>query len=237
MDYRLTDAVADPSGDADRLHSEKLIRLEHGFLCYQTNESIPAVSPPPCLQQAHVTFGSFNMIKKVTPEVIRVWSRILQAIPGARLMMKSNALEDNSTRTSMLQAFGEHGITADRLDLINAVPRRRDHMDLYSRVDIGLDPFPYNGTTTTFEALWMGVPVICLRGNRHAGRVGASIMHHMGIPELVADSEDEYVDLAQKLAGDTHRLGTLRNSVRSQLRESTLMDVPLFTETLENAYR
>jgi predicted O-linked N-acetylglucosamine transferase (SPINDLY family) len=237
MDYRLTDAVADPPGDADRLHTEKLVRLDHGFLCYQTDESIPAVAPPPCLQQGHVTFGSFNTIKKVTPDVVRIWSRILQSVPGARLVMKSNALEDESTRTNMLRAFAEHKITEDRLDLINAVPRRRDHMELYSRVDIGLDPFPYNGTTTTFEALWMGVPVICLRGDRHAGRVGESIMSHLGLPELVADSEDQYVDLAKRFADDTQRLVTLRNTMRSQMRDSELMNVPLFTETLEKAYR
>jgi predicted O-linked N-acetylglucosamine transferase (SPINDLY family) len=108
---------------------------------------------------------------------------------------------------------------------------------MYAEMDIGLDPFPYNGTTTSFEALWMGVPVICLRGDRHAARVGASIMHHVGLPELVADSEDEYVDLARKLAGNARRLITLRDALRSQMRNSVLMDVPLFTETLENAYR
>ncbi len=237
MDYRLTDLVADPQGEADRLHSEKLVRLENGFLCYQADESIPDGSTPPCLQQGHVTFGSFNTIKKVTPDVVRVWSRILQSIPEARLVMKSNALEDETTKTSLLQAFGEHGIDRNRIDLINAVPHRRDHMKMYSRIDISLDPFPYNGTTTTCEALWMGVPVISLRGDRHAGRVGASILQHIELPGLIAESEDEYLELAQKIAVDTRKLATLRKTLRPQMRESALMNLPAFTATLENAYR
>jgi len=237
MDYRLTDALADPPGEADRLHAEKLVRLEHGFLCYQSDESVPAVSPPPCLPNRPVTFGSFNTIKKVTPDVVRVWSRILQSLPDARLVMKSHALEDKTTKAGLLQAFDEHGITARRIDLINAVPQRKDHLKLYSGIDISLDPFPYNGTTTTFEALWMGVPVITWCGNRHAGRVGASILHHLGQPELVAGGEDEYVDLAINLAGDTARLATLRTALRPQLRRSTLMNERLFTKSLEHAYR
>jgi len=237
IDYRLTDAIADPPGDADQWYSEKLIRLPHGFLCYQTDESIPAVSASPCLGQGHVTFGSFNMIKKVTSDVIRVWSRVLQSTPGARLVIKSNALGDEGTRTSMLQAFGNHGITPDRLDLLGLIPGRGKHLSAYSRIDIGLDPFPYNGTTTTCEALWMGVPVISLRGDRHAGRVGASIMHFVGLPELVADSEDDYVERACSLAADRQRLVALRETLRPMMRASRLMDTERFTQSLENAYR
>ncbi|HJP39387.1 MAG: tetratricopeptide repeat protein [Gammaproteobacteria bacterium] len=237
MDYRLTDSVADPQGEADRLHAEELFRLDNGFLCYQADESLPEGSAPPFLQQGHITFGSFNTIKKVTPNVIRTWSRILQTIPDSRLIMKSNALEDETTKTSLLQAFGKHDIDRGRIDLINALPHRRDHMKVYSRVDISLDPFPYNGTTTTCEALWMGVPVISLRGDRHAGRVGASILHHAGLSELVTESEDEYVELAQNLALDTGKLATSHKTLRSRMHASTLMNLPLFTATLENAYR
>jgi len=237
MDYRLTDAVADPPGEADRLHSEKLIRLEHGFLCFQTEESVPGVSPPPCLRQEHVTFGSFNTIKKVTPEVIDAWSRILLSVPNARLVLKSSALEDATTKKNLLQAFADCGIDRDRLDLINAVPHRKKHLALYAKIDIALDPFPYNGTTTTFEALWMGVPVVTLCGDRHAGRVGASILQHLELPALIADNENDYIGLAKELAGDRQRLVTLRNTLRSRMCESVLMDVSLFASTLENAYR
>ncbi len=237
MDYRLTDSVADPLSEADRLYTEKLIRLEHGFLCYQTDESILEVSSPPCLKQGHITFGSFNSISKVTPDVVGVWSRILQSVPDSRLVLKAKALEDSGTRMRLLQAFREHGIDSDRLDLINMVAGRKDHMKLYSRVDIGLDPFPYNGTTTTCEALWMSVPVITLCGDRHAGRVGASIMHHVGLPSLVAQSSDEYVNVAKYLANDTQELTRQRKTIRAQMQQSALMDVPAFVATLENAYR
>ncbi|MGI9342152.1 MAG: tetratricopeptide repeat protein [Gammaproteobacteria bacterium] len=237
IDYRLTDAIADPPGEADRLHVEKLVRLERGFLCYQTTEMVPAVAPPPSRARGYVTFGSFNMIRKVSPDVVRAWSSILRSVAGSRILLKSNALEDEGTRTRLLDAFGAHEIDPDRIELVNAVPSRSDHLELYSRIDIGLDPFPYNGTTTSFEAIWMGVPVVCLRGDRHAARVGASIMHHIGLPDLVADSEDDYVHLAQSLAGDAERLAALRNMLRPQLLDSVLMDVTGFAESLEDAYR
>jgi protein O-GlcNAc transferase len=237
MDYRLTDAVANPPGDADRLHTEELIRLPHGFLCYQTDDPNPTVSPPPCLERGYVTFGSFNHLPKLNPEVIRVWSGILKSLPESRLVLKSGPLADASTRALYLKKFADHGIPADRVDLIGRRPSRMEHLQTYSQIDICLDPFPYNGTTTTFEALWMGVPVICLRGDRHAGRVGASIMHHLGLPEHIAETEEEYIDLAKKLAGDTDRLDALRNDLRTRLHESVLMNIPLFTEALEQAYR
>jgi len=237
MDYRVTDAVADPPGVADELHVEKLVRLEQGFLCYQVDETRVEVARPPCVRQGYVTFGSFNAISKLSPDAVRTWSQLLSAVPDARLLLKSKALEDAGTNVRLRDAFAAHGISADRLQLINTVPHRRDHLELYSRVDVGLDPFPYNGTTTTFEALWMGVPVICLRGDRHAGRVGASIMQHAGWPELVADTVDDYIDLATALAADVDRLVALRKGMRSRLRESVLMDVSAFTANLEQAFR
>ena len=237
MDYRLTDAVADPEGDADAWHSEKLVRLPNGFLCYQTAENHPEVSPPPCIDKGHVTFGSFNNLAKTTPEVIRVWSKILTRSPDSRLLIKSHSLADEKTRTPLLQKFQEHGIVPERLELIGSIKGRDSHLAAYSRVDIGLDPFPYNGTTTTFEAIWMGVPIISLRGDRHAGRVGASILHHAGLPELIAESEDEYVERAVALAADKQKISDYRQRLRPQLNESALMDTAGFTRSLEDAYR
>jgi predicted O-linked N-acetylglucosamine transferase (SPINDLY family) len=237
MDYRLTDAIADPPGEPDRLHTEELVRLEHGFLCYQSNEARPAVAEAPLLKKGHVTFGSFNTTKKVTPEVVRLWAQVLMAVPTARLLLKSYSLRDETTKAGMLEAFRRCGVAEERLDLVAFLPGRDGHLKLYSEIDIGLDPFPYNGTTTTCEALWMGVPVIVLRGDRHAGRVGISIMHHLGLPELIADSREAYVALAAALAGDQERLTGLRDSLRPRMSGSPLTDVRLFTETLENAYR
>ena len=237
MDYRLTDEVADPPGEADELHSETLIRLPHGFLCYQPDEPPPEVSPLPALKTGHVTFGSFNAIKKVNADVVRVWSDILNAIPDSQLILKSESLDDPKTRERLIDAFAKNGVAEDRLELVSWLPNRADHMALYSRIDIGLDPFPYNGTTTTCEALWMGVPVICMRGNRHASRVSASILQHAGFPECIADSEPELVQLASKLAEDTQQLAELRSELRPKMQASDLMNLPQFTQDLEQVYR
>ncbi|MBU0482488.1 MAG: tetratricopeptide repeat protein [Proteobacteria bacterium] len=237
LQYRLTDGVADPPGDADRFHSEKLLRLPQGFLCYQPDPAAPEVSPAPCLEKGGITFGSFNNLAKVTDRVIRLWAEILLAVPGSRLLLKSRALGDRKSRKRYLALFGEAGITEDRLELLGMLPDKADHLGLYRNIDIALDPFPYNGTTTTFEALWMGVPVVTLRGERHAGRVGASIMHHAGLEKLVAESTQEYKTLAIALAEDRTRLAELRNSLREKLQQSPLLDGQRFTESLEECYR
>jgi predicted O-linked N-acetylglucosamine transferase (SPINDLY family) len=237
MDYRLTDAIADPVGEVDRLHSEILVRLEHGFLCYQAEVSAPPVSEPPCLAKEHVTFGSFNNLPKINHAVVKSWSKILGAVPGSRLLLKSKPLSDEATRTRYIAMFADEGIAAERLEFYGMLPKKKDHLGLYSKVDIGLDPFPYNGTTTTCEALWMGVPVVTMPGDRHSGRVGASIMHHVGLTEFVADSVEQYIQLAQALAANRQRLAELRAGLRQQMQDSELMDRKLFTRTLEDTYR
>ena len=133
--------------------------------------------------------------------------------------------------------FADEGIAAERLEFYGMLPKKEDHLGLYSKIDIGLDPFPYNGTTTTCEALWMGVPVVTMLGDRHSGRVGASIMHNVGLTEFVADSVEQYIQLAQSMAADRQRLAELRAGLRQQMQDSELMDRELFTQTLEDAYR
>lgn len=237
MDYRLTDAIADPPGTADELHSEKLVRLEHGFLCYQFDQPDPQPGAPPCLAQGQVTFGSFNNLAKMTPDVVRLWARILESTPGSRLMLKSRALVDGKTRERCAQSFARHGIPAERLEMLGQLPGREEHLRTYLKIDIALDTFPYNGTTTSCEALWMGVPVVTLCGNRHAERVGASILQHAGLPELVAASADDYLQIARSLAGDPQRLTGLRGTLREQMRAAPLMDLRQFVDELEAAYR
>ena len=237
IDYRLTDHIADPPGEADRLHSENLVRLEHGFLCYQPDAAAPEVAPLPCLRSGYITFGSFNNLAKVSPEVIMVWAQILAAVPESHLLLKAKQLGNDETRDRYVHMFGAAGIAADRLELHSRLPQQAEHLALYSRVDIGLDPFPYNGTATTCEALWMGVPVVTLLGDRHAGRVGASILHRLKLDELVAESPDEYAALALALATDLKRLSEMRASLRSRMLGSTLMDRQLFIRTLEHAFR
>jgi len=237
MDYRITDAVADPPGSDDQWYTEELIRLPYGFLCFQTDDTRAMVGTCPHQAQDYITFGSFNSLPKITPDVVRVWSKILRAIPNARLILKSKAFTDKTTRMRYLQEFRKQGVAAERIDLLRLIPGRDMHLAAYSNIDIGLDPFPYNGTTTTCEALWMGVPVISLRGDRHCARVGASILHHAGLPDFLAENEDGYVDIACALATDKQRLVNLRATLREKMRASALMNTEQFTRSLENAYQ
>lgn len=234
VDYRFTDIIADPVGEADRFHSETLVRLDGGIWCYQGDETIPLPAPK---TGGAITFGSFNHMSKLTPEVIKLWSDILNALPQSRLILKHLQLGNAVTRDTVAKQFGIHGIAPERLDLHAKLPKFEDHLALYGQVDIGLDPFPFNGCTTTFEALWMGVPVISLRGDRHVARVGASILTHLGHPELLAETPEGYVKLATELANDPARLASYREQLRGTLKSSPLGDAVGFTSKVEQAYR
>lgn len=236
IDARLTDGIADPPGEADILASERLVRLETGFLCYQPPPS-PAVGPLPAITQGGVTFGSFNNLAKLTPGVTRLWAQLVAAIPGARLLLKARALADPEVRRRLGEAFARHGLAPDRLLLMGPVPGRDGHLATYAQVDIGLDPFPYGGTTTTCEALWMGVPVVTLAGDRHAARVGASLLTRLDLARLVATTPDRYVRLATDLARDLPRLQAMREGLRTRMAASPLMDAPGFARGMEAAYR
>lgn len=237
MDYRLTDAVADPPGETENLHTETLLRLPHGFLCYHCPEDAPEAGPLPCSTTGQITFGSFNNLAKTSPGVIRVWSRVLNAVPGSRLMLKSRATGDPDVRQRLIDAFARLGIRKDRVGFLEPVPSHHDHMAAYKGIDIALDTFPYNGTTTSCEALWMGVPVITLAGKVHAGRVGASLLSRVGLIELVAPDANAYVAIAVRLSGDTGRLASIRGRLRETMRNSRLCDATGFTGELEQAFR
>jgi predicted O-linked N-acetylglucosamine transferase (SPINDLY family) len=235
--YRLTDGIADPPGVADRLATETLVRLPTGFLCYRPSVEAPEVAPPPSAAAGFVTFGSFNNLTKVTPPVVATWTRLLDAVPGSRLFVKARALADPPTAKRFLARFAAHGVPAERIDLAPRTPTQRDHLAQYGRVDVALDTFPYNGTTTTCEALWMGVPVVTLAGDRHAGRVGASLLGHLGLGDLTAGDTDAYAALAATLAGDPGRLATLRAGLRPRLAAAPLTDARRFAANIEAAYR
>lgn len=236
IDHRLTDAIADPEGDADLYHVEKLVRIEGGCLCYAPRDDAPAVGPLPALERGYVTFGSFNNLIKVTPAVVAAWAGILHAVPGSRLLLKAWMLNFSETRVRIEAAFAEQGIGHDRL-LLQAWMPRGQALDLYQQVDIALDTFPYNGTTTSFEALWMGVPVITLRGGRHAGRVGASILAHLGRSEWIAEDLPGYAAIARRLSGDLAALATTRAALRGELENSPLTDGTGFARRFERALR
>lgn len=234
MDYRVTDAWADPPGETDAFHSERLLRLPGGFLCYRPPPDAPAPADPPPDASAPgrpATFGSFNNLSKVTDAAIAVWCDILRRAPDARLLLKSRQLADRGVRDRILGVFARHGVAADRLLLKARLPDRRDHLTLYNEVDVALDTFPYNGTTTTAEALWMGVPVVVLAGALHAGRVGVSLLHRTGCQDWVAASPEDYVDIALRLA----RARPGRKALRARLAGSPLTDAAAFTHDWEAA--
>lgn len=237
MDYRLTDSWADPPGTTEHLHVERLVRLPQGFLCYQPPGQAPEVGEPPFLKQGYVTFGSFNNRPKITPQVVVLWAKILQKLPESRLILKAWALRDRQACRYLEDLFAQQGIAADRLDLLGFAPSLEEHLNLYGQVDIALDTFPYNGTTTTCEALWMGVPVIVLTGDRHVSRVGVSLLSRLELTDLIAESTDRYLAKAVQLALDPQRLCHLRHNLRSVMRDSKLTDAEFFTAALESAYR
>jgi protein O-GlcNAc transferase len=237
IDYRLVDAVTDPAGDADAFASETLVRLEGGFLCYAGAKDAPEPAAPPCLKNGWVTFGSFNNPAKVSAFTFDAWAALLARLPRAQLLLKGKPFADDGTRALFLQRLGERGVAVDRVELMAPLPDPAAHLAAYRQVDIGLDPFPYNGTTTTCEALWMGVPVVTLRGDRHAGRVGASLLTQIGLSDLIANSADEYVAIAAALAEDPARLNELRRSLRPCMAASPLCDGRAFARKVETAFR
>jgi protein O-GlcNAc transferase len=237
IDYRLVDAVTDPVGEADAWASETLVRLEGGFLCYGGAEDVPEPTVPPCLMTHTVTFGSFNNPAKLSDATLDTWARLLDRVPKARLLLKGKPLGDAATRVLFLSRLGERGVEAERVELVSWLSSPAMHLALYDRVDIALDPFPYNGTTTTCEALWMGVPVVTLLGDRHAGRVGASLLTQVGFTDWIASSVDEYLEIATELAADPNQLNELRHTLRARLAASTLCDGRAFAHKIEAAYR
>lgn len=236
MDYRLSDAVADPEGE-DRWHVEKLVRLPGSFLCYRPPVDAPEVAALPALEAGHVTFGSFNNLAKIGADVIALWARLTASVPGARLLIKNPSLTDAATRERYHAMFALHGLDRDRVELIGHTPTQAEHLALYGRVDIALDTFPYNGTTTTCEALWMGVPVVTLAGRRHAGRVGASLLCTIGHSEWMTNSADTYVAVAAGLATDLDALSTVRAALRDEVAASALCNSEGFARKMVSALR
>ena len=237
IDYRLVDAVTDPAGEADAWASETLVRLEGGFHCYGGLKGAPEPGVPPCLAAGTVTFGSLNNPVKLSAATLDVWATLLSRLPQARLLLKGKPFSDPGTRALFLARLGKRGVAAERVELMVWLPGAAEHLEMYHQVDIALDPFPYNGTTTTCEALWMGVPVLTLRGDRHAGRVGASLLSQISLPDLIANSVEEYVEIAVALASEPARLMDLRRSLRPRIAASPLCDGRAFARKIEAAFR
>ncbi|MFN0133770.1 MAG: tetratricopeptide repeat protein [Phycisphaerales bacterium] len=234
VNARLVDAITDPPG-SDAYATEKLVRLPGCFVCYRPPANAPDVAARP--DAAPITFASFNAASKLSPATLALWGRLVALIPGARLLLKSTGLASDAGKRRVLDALAAAGLSADRVTMLPRLPSSREHLAAYHDADIALDPLPYNGTTTTCESLHMGVPVVTLEGDRHASRVGASLLRAAGLPELVASSADEYVRIATSLARDPARRRDLRQSLRARLAASPLCDGATFTRGLESAYR
>jgi predicted O-linked N-acetylglucosamine transferase (SPINDLY family) len=220
--HRLVDEITDPSGAADAFATEKLIRFSP---CAWTYEA-PTEAPIPAMPDASapITFGSFNNFLKVTDDTLAVWAKILTRVPGSLLFIKSAYLDDPEVRKSVFERLVAAGIEEDRVEISGFFASTQDHLTAYNRVDVALDTFPYNGTTTTCEALWMGVPIVSLVGDRHAARVGLSLLTAVGHPEWAAENEEDYIEKAVALAQDRPLRADLRNSLRSEVAASILCD-------------
>jgi predicted O-linked N-acetylglucosamine transferase (SPINDLY family) len=234
IDYYLTDQLCDPAGVSEPFFSEQLYRLPRIFCCY-----LPPLEFPPVRERAAataLTFGCFNNFAKINEPLLELWIRILQQLPEARLMLKSHALGGVRLQERLRTRFAAHGIHPDRVVFKVYTRNVYDHLDCYNDIDIALDSYPYHGTTTTCEALWMGVPVITLAGDCHLARVGVSFLTAVGLEELIARSPEAYIAVAVSLTRDRLRLRKLRSSLRLMLASSPLMDASGVTRELEQAY-
>lgn len=237
VDYRIVDPVSDPIGPTDGHAVETLVRLPAPFLCFRPPASAPPVVPLPAGATGAVTFGSFNKLSKITDGTVALWAEVLRRVPDARLLLKDRPLSDPGTAAMLRARFAAAGIDPARLDLVGFIKDGAGHLAAYNRIDIALDPHPYNGTITTCDTLWMGAPLVTLAGGRHAARVGASLMTAIGLPDLVAATPDRYAAIAAELAGDLTRLMRLRMGMRERVRTSALCDEARFMRSLETAYR
>jgi protein O-GlcNAc transferase len=236
IDWRLVDVNTDPPG-AEAWSSERLYRLDPTYYCYEPPADGPEPGEPPCLVSGAVTFGSFNSSFKVNGVVLALWARILGQVPGSRLMIKGFEYEDAGLRSTMVSELGALGVAPERITVEGPTHDEAGFLAQYRRVDIGLDPFPYNGMATTMDALWMGVPVVTLEGRMHAGRGSTSILRTLGEPGLIAADEDGYVAIAAGLAADRARLSDFRANLRGRMLASALCDGPGTARRLERAIR
>jgi protein O-GlcNAc transferase len=235
IDYRLVDEVTAPLGEPI-CDSEELFRLPVPFACYCPAPNAPEVGPLPAERSGRITFGSLHKLEKLNPAVLDLWSLVLRDTPSSRLLLARNTLDAASVQRLTAQ-FQERGVPADRLAFSRIEPVNMEHLRSYADIDIALDAFPWNGHTTACESLWMGVPVVGLRGRRHSARMTASVLTSLRLEELVAKDACEYRRIAARLAADVQPLSRLRSELRARMATSPLCDGAAFTRNLEAAYR
>ncbi|MBX3380145.1 MAG: hypothetical protein KF805_08610 [Phycisphaeraceae bacterium] len=239
MDYRIVDSITDPP-DAEALSTERLIRLDGCFLCFSPDARTPEISS--IAEPGEITFCSFNAQQKISDATLDAWSGVLRAVPQAKLLLKSRTLSDPRTREILHAVFGSRGVDPDRIEVAPHSPDYRTHLETYNRADIALDTYPYNGTTTTCEALSMGTPVVTLAGNSHASRVGASLLAAAGLSDCIANSEEEFVTIAARRSAEIAPQSSVsRTNSKRLLREgftkSSLCDGAALAGRMDAALR
>ena len=235
VDYLIADDWTLPP-ELEPQYTEKVWRLPRSYLCFTPPVEDDTIGPLPALANGSITFGSFNNLIKVGPDVISLWARVLNAVPGSRLLLKTTQFGEASVRQDVTQQFARHGITASRLMLEPQVARA-DYLKPFNRVDIALDPFPYPGITTSVECLWMGVPYISLAGNSFMARQGVGLLNNAGLADWIATNEDEYVKLAVRHASDLQSLQQIRRELRARVHASPIFDAQSFAKNFESAMR
>jgi protein O-GlcNAc transferase len=236
IDYVLANRFVIPLGEEDQW-VEKPWRLPETYLCFAPPKIAAPLAPPPERKNGYVTFGSANNLSKTSDPTVACWADVLKAVPGSRLVLRSTPLADTRVADSTRQRFAEHGVEPERLVLQKSVSDYGQHLAAYNQIDIALDPFPYAGGTTSVEALWMGVPVLTLKGDRYVAHMGENILHHMDMPDWIAETPADYVAKAARHAADLDGLTALRSGLRHRLAVSPLCDAPRFARNLEVAFR
>ena len=234
VDYRICDSHTDPIGTTEHLNTEELVRMPHSQWCYEPMHGVDGIRSVAAARPEGVEFGSFNQFWKISERCLELWIAILERTPGARLRVVG--VPQGRTTADFLARLQARGLSGDRVVISARVDIERYFAQIAS-ADIALDTTPYNGATTTLDALWMGVPLVALAGDRAVARGAASILRTLGVPELVANSDAEYVDINVRLAGDAAWRSDLRATLREKLAGSPLMDSARFTRDLEAHFR
>ncbi|HZL37156.1 MAG TPA: tetratricopeptide repeat protein [Tepidisphaeraceae bacterium] len=237
MDWRITDAHADPPGAIGANATESLLRLPGIAWCYPPPTDAPPPGPLPARAAGIVTFACLNRLPKITPRMLELWARIMAALPNSRLLLLGgSAANDAGLRERLTRIFANAGVDFSRVELVGRLIQH-EYLRLHQRIDIALDCYPYNGAVTSCDALWMGVPLVSLAGNTYVSRQGASILACLGMSEWLAASEEQYMRTAIGAANDLARVAGLRSTLRERMLASILCNVQAFTRELENAYR
>jgi len=233
IDYRVSDPYLDPPETDLSVYTEQTVRLPHTYWCYQPGGKAPDITLSSPAATRFITFGCLNKFAKVSQPALNSWIQILQAVLNSHLILHCNM---GSHREQIIERFTRTGILADRIKLVGLQPLQ-EYFNAYNRIDIALDPFPYGGGITSCDALYMGVPLVSLAGKTAVSRAGKSILSNVGLPELIAKTPEEYIQIAVKLAGDLPRLAELRKTLRQRMENSSLMDAKSFARDIESAYR